>query len=80
VPGTFPGYGAATPYDGNYAPKPAYYGIAEALGGSRSAAGCGATYSVTSQWNAGFAGQVTIARTGTALSSWKASRTVVTMG
>jgi len=36
VPGTFPGYGAATPYDENYAPKPAYYAIAEALGGTRS--------------------------------------------
>ena len=34
VPSTFPGYGAATPYDENYAPKPAYYGIAQALGGT----------------------------------------------
>ncbi|MFE2421425.1 endo-1,4-beta-xylanase [Streptomyces hokutonensis] len=75
VPGTFPGYGAATPYDENYAPKPAYYGIAEALGGTRSTAGCAATYGVTSQWSTGFTGQVTIACTGTALSSWNASWT-----
>ncbi|SEE30759.1 endo-1,4-beta-xylanase [Streptomyces sp. 3213] len=75
VPGTFPGYGAATPYDENYAPKPAYYGIAEALGGTRSTAGCAATYGVTSQWNTGFTGQVTIACTGTALSSWNTSWT-----
>jgi endo-1,4-beta-xylanase len=75
VPGTFPGYGAATPYDENYAPKPAYYGLSEALGGIRSTDGCSATYSVTSQWNAGFTGQVTIACSGASLSSWRASWT-----
>lgn len=75
VPSTFPGYGAATPYDENYAPKPAYYGIAEALGATQSTEGCSATYSVTSQWNAGFTGQVTIACSGASLSSWKASWT-----
>ncbi|MFC8514208.1 endo-1,4-beta-xylanase [Streptomyces sp. NPDC057257] len=76
VPSTFPGYGAATPYDENYAPKPAYYAIAQALGGTQSTDGCSATYSVTSQWNTGFTGQVTIACSGTAaLSSWRASWT-----
>ncbi|WP_406455713.1 endo-1,4-beta-xylanase [Streptomyces sp. NBC_01622] len=78
VPGTFPGYGAATPYDENYAPKPAYYGVAEALGGTTTTpptGACSATYGVTSQWNTGFTGQVTIACTGTALSSWRASWT-----
>jgi endo-1,4-beta-xylanase len=75
VPGTFPGYGAATPYDDNYAPKPAYYAIAQALGGTQSTAGCSAVYSVSSQWNTGFTGQVTIACSGSSLSSWKASWT-----
>ncbi|MEU6348964.1 endo-1,4-beta-xylanase [Streptomyces sp. NPDC047072] len=73
VPSTFPGQGAATPYDENYAPKPAYYAIAEALGGSGpSTDGCTAAYAVTSQWNTGFTGQVTISCSGAALSSWKA--------
>ncbi|MEU1406261.1 endo-1,4-beta-xylanase [Streptomyces sp. NPDC005728] len=79
VPSTFPGYGAATPYDENYAPKPAYHGIAEALGGSTTTppptAACTAAYSVTSQWNTGFTGQVTISCSGASLSSWKANWT-----
>ncbi len=32
IPGTFPGYGAATMYDNNYQPKPAYYAVVTALG------------------------------------------------
>ena len=78
VPSTFPGYGAATPYDENYAPKPAYRAIAEALGGTTApppTGACTATYSVTSQWNTGFTGQVTIACSGASLSSWKANWT-----
>ena len=78
VPGTFPGYGAATPYDENYAPKPAYRAIAEALGSTTTTpptGACTATYSVTSQWNTGFTGQVTIACSGASLSSWKANWT-----
>ncbi|MGH1556515.1 cellulose binding domain-containing protein [Streptomyces sp. L7] len=53
-------------------------GIAEALGGTTTTpptGACSATYGVTSQWNSGFTGQVTIACTGTALSSWRASWT-----
>ncbi|NUQ99370.1 MAG: endo-1,4-beta-xylanase [Streptomyces sp.] len=78
VPGTFPGYGAATPYDENYAPKPAYHAIADALGGTTTpppTGACTATYSVTSQWNTGFTGQVTIVCSGASLSSWKANWT-----
>lgn len=82
IPSTFPGQGAATPYDENYAPKPAYYAIAQALGGSGSGGGggpstdgCTAAYAVTSQWNTGFTGQVTISCSGGTLSSWKADWT-----
>ncbi|WP_326665400.1 endo-1,4-beta-xylanase [Streptomyces canus] len=75
VPSTFPGEGAATPYDENYAPKPAYYAIAEALGGTTTpppTGACTAAYSVTGQWDTGFTGQVKISCSGAALSSWKA--------
>ena len=74
VPSTFPGEGAATPYDENYVPKPAYHAIAEALGGTTTpppTGACTAAYSVTSQWNTGFTGQVKISCSGAALSSWK---------
>ncbi|MEU9240072.1 endo-1,4-beta-xylanase [Streptomyces sp. NPDC048385] len=78
VDSTFPGYGAATPYDANYAPKPAYYGIAEALGSTTTpppTGACTAAYSVGSQWNTGFTGQVTISCSGASLSSWHVSWT-----
>ncbi|MFI6660926.1 endo-1,4-beta-xylanase [Streptomyces sp. NPDC050523] len=78
VPSTFPGYGAATPYDENYAPKPAYSAIAEALGGTAApppTGACTAAYRVTSQWDTGFTGQVKISCSGASLSSWKASWT-----
>jgi endo-1,4-beta-xylanase len=77
IPDTFPGQGAATPYDENFVPKPAYYAIAEALGGTTTPppTGCKATYSVVNQWNSGFTGQVTISCSGAALSSWRANWT-----
>ncbi|MFG2786764.1 endo-1,4-beta-xylanase [Streptomyces sp. NPDC048419] len=78
VPSTFPGYGAATPYDENYAPKPAYSAIAAALGGTTTpppTGACTAAYSVPSQWNTGFTGQVRISCSGASLSSWKAKWT-----
>ncbi|WP_406394248.1 endo-1,4-beta-xylanase [Streptomyces sp. NBC_00882] len=78
IPGTFPGEGAATPYDENYAPKPAYHAIAAALGGTTTpppTGACAAVYSVTGQWDTGFTGQVKISCSGAALSSWKAGWT-----
>ncbi|MEZ0067581.1 endo-1,4-beta-xylanase [Streptacidiphilus sp. MAP12-20] len=36
IPGFFSGYGAATMYDANYQPKPAYNAVVTALGGSTS--------------------------------------------
>jgi endo-1,4-beta-xylanase len=41
IPGTFPGYGAATMYDANYQPKPAYNTTVTTLGGSSSGGGTG---------------------------------------
>ncbi|HZU56594.1 MAG TPA: ricin-type beta-trefoil lectin domain protein, partial [Actinocrinis sp.] len=41
IPGTFSGYGAATMYDNNYQPKPAYTATLNALGGSSSGGGGG---------------------------------------
>ncbi|QFQ99843.1 endo-1,4-beta-xylanase [Streptomyces phaeolivaceus] len=80
IPDTFPGQGAATPYDENYAPKPAYYGIVTALGGTVTEppvpAGCSAAYSVPNQWNTGFTGNVTIScAAGSSLSSWRVTWT-----
>jgi endo-1,4-beta-xylanase len=39
IPGTFPGWGAATMYDQNYQPKPAYDATVSALGGSSGGGG-----------------------------------------
>jgi endo-1,4-beta-xylanase len=39
IPGAFPGYGAATMYDGNDQPKPAYAAALAALGGSSGSGG-----------------------------------------
>ncbi|MFD8000221.1 endo-1,4-beta-xylanase [Streptomyces mirabilis] len=78
IPDVFSGYGAATPYDENYVPKPAYYAIAGSLGGTTTpppTGACTAAYSVQSQWNTGFTGQVKITCSGAALSSWKVSWT-----
>ncbi|NUR31498.1 MAG: lectin [Catenulispora sp.] len=39
IPGAFPGYGAATLYDNNYQPKPAYNSTVTALGGTPGGGG-----------------------------------------
>jgi endo-1,4-beta-xylanase len=47
IPGTFPGWGAATMYDNNDQPKPAYNAVVTALGGSTgSGGGSGAVHAV----------------------------------
>ncbi|GAA2597667.1 endo-1,4-beta-xylanase [Winogradskya consettensis] len=72
IPDVFPGEGAALLWDENYQPKPAYQAVAEALGGVTPAAPCKAAYSVSSQWNTGFTGTVTLTNTGTtAWSGWE---------
>lgn len=72
IPDFFEGQGAATPYHENYRSKPAYYGIAEALGwsgepgpGPGPVSGCAVTYTVQNQWGGGFTAQVTVRNTGT---------------
>jgi endo-1,4-beta-xylanase len=45
IPGTFSGFGAATMYDQNYQPKPAFSASLSALGGS-SSSGSGAVHAV----------------------------------
>jgi endo-1,4-beta-xylanase len=46
IPGTFPGWGAATMYDQNYQPKPAYSSALAALGGSSTSGGGGEVHAV----------------------------------
>ena len=79
IPSTFPGQGAATPYDENYAPKPAYHAIAESRGGGPPpppppVAGTGAASGPTPGGTRGTR-PVRVACSGAALSSWKASWT-----
>nr|WP_229818990.1 MULTISPECIES: endo-1,4-beta-xylanase [Streptomyces] len=73
IPDFFPGQGAATPYDENLVPKPAYHGIAEALAVAPEvpAVACSATYTVQNRWTTGFTAQVSVRNTGTApLNGW----------
>ncbi|OKK04955.1 endo-1,4-beta-xylanase [Streptomyces sp. CB03234] len=79
VPDVFPGYGAATMYDANYRPKPAYYAVATALGGGGTTpppggGACTATYAVANQWGGGFTANVTITcPPGASLTNWQAA-------
>ncbi|MDT0319880.1 endo-1,4-beta-xylanase [Streptomyces millisiae] len=73
IPPTFPGQGAALPWDENYQPKPAYHAIVEALGGDPAPepepGACVADYRVTNRWNAGSTVDVRIT-TDRALAGW----------
>ncbi|MEU3252848.1 endo-1,4-beta-xylanase [Streptomyces sp. NPDC006997] len=77
IPDFFEGYGAATPYDEAYAPKPAYDAIAASLGGTTEppGEGCTATYGVVNQWDTGFTGEVRVDCADTALSAWRVTWT-----
>lgn len=82
IPSVFPGEGAALIYDEDFAKKPSYWAVYEALGGTTTTtttttttgdngSGCTATYRVTSQWNSGYQGEVAVRNTGaTATARW----------
>ena len=55
IPSTFPGQGAACPWDKNLEKKPAYAGILTALGGTASTASTTSTF-VTTTTTAGSGG------------------------
>ncbi|MFC0439876.1 endo-1,4-beta-xylanase [Kutzneria buriramensis] len=87
IPGAFPGQGAATMYDNNYQPKPAYNATATALGGSTTTtttttpppppnSTCTVTDSVNA-WNTGLTESITITNTGTApINGWSLAFTL----
>jgi endo-1,4-beta-xylanase len=81
IPGAFSGFGAATMFDQNYQPKPAFNAVVTALGGSSGGGGggsgsCTATYQETAQWNGVFNGQVTVTAGSAAISSWTSTVTL----
>ncbi|MFD7337517.1 endo-1,4-beta-xylanase [Streptomyces violascens] len=81
IPGTFPGYGAATMYDADYRPKPAYAASVTALGGSAGSsptpgASCKVTGAVNA-WNSGLTEDITLTNTGsTTINGWSLAFTL----
>ncbi|MFD9819879.1 endo-1,4-beta-xylanase [Streptomyces violascens] len=81
IPGTFPGYGAATLYDAGYRPKPAYASSGTALGGSTGPSptpgtSCKVTSTVNA-WNTGLTEDITVTNTGsTTLNGWSLAFTL----
>ncbi|MEH0936210.1 endo-1,4-beta-xylanase [Micromonospora psammae] len=78
IPEFFPGQGAALMFDENYAPKPAYRAVAEALGattppgtpGPTPPTGCTVDY-LPNSWNTGFTAEVRVRNdAATAVSGW----------
>lgn len=77
--------GAATPYDQNIEPKPAYWAIHQALGGSGGppddgddteppeppgSGECVVDYTVANQWPSGFTARLRVTNNGAALDGW----------
>ena len=72
IPGAFSGFGAATLYDGNYQPKPAFSAVALALGATSAPpppppppAGPCQVNDVVNAWNTGLTANMTLTNTGT---------------
>ena len=53
IPGTFSGFGAATMYDNNYQPKPSYFAVVNALGGTVTSSSASASSSPSSNPTSG---------------------------
>jgi len=76
IPSTFPGQGAALPFDENLQPKSAYNSLFQAYGGTGNPPpppgdkACTAAYAIVSQWPGGFQGEVRITAGSAAISSW----------
>jgi len=73
IPSTFPGQGAALPFDDNLQPKPAYNALVTSYGGTTQPPpprGCVATYKIMNQWQGGFQADVTVTAGTSAISGW----------
>jgi mannan endo-1,4-beta-mannosidase len=85
VPDVFPGQGAALPFDEEYAPKPAYDALLDAIVTTprgttqpepEPTGGCTATYRVDNAWATGFVATVGVTNTGSAPSrGWRVTWT-----
>ena len=73
IPGTFSGYGAATMYDQNYQPKPAYTAALNALGGTVSSSSSTPTTPTSSSSSSGGGG--TACKVTDAVNAWNTGLT-----
>ncbi|KAA2252209.1 endo-1,4-beta-xylanase [Solihabitans fulvus] len=75
IPSTFPGQGAALPFDENFQSKPAYDSLVKAYGGTVTPpppgqGTCAATYQIVNQWPGGFQGEAQITAGSSAINGW----------
>ncbi|WP_037608559.1 endo-1,4-beta-xylanase [Streptacidiphilus rugosus] len=75
IPGTFSGYGAATMYDNNYQPKPAYSAVVTALGGSTSSPSASASASASPSPSASATGSAGACKVADVVNAWNTGLT-----